>query len=78
MGDNPVKNLKVSQAREYTKTWGFIKTTSHDYPATDPPTHRLLTTYPPTHQPLTHRPTDQLLLTYAEIEDQILNMFCIL
>ena len=50
---------------------GFIKTT-------DPPTHRSLTTYPPIHRPLIHRPTDQLLLTSVELEDQILNMFCIL
>ena len=55
---------------------GFIKTTDHrptDHRPTDPPT-----TYSPTHQPLTYRPTDQLLLTKIEIEDQILNMFCIL
>ena len=55
---------------------GFIKTTDQrptDHRPTDPPTHRPLTTYPPT-----HRPTDRLLLTYVEIEDQILNMFCIL
>ena len=36
------------------------------------------TTDPPTHRLLTHRPTDRLLLTYVKIEDQILNMFCIL
>ena len=47
-------------------------------PTTDSSTHRQLTTYPLTHWALTHRPTDQLLLTCVEIEDQILNMFCIL
>ena len=42
---------------------GFIKTADHR--PTDPPA-----TY--------HLPTDRLLLTYVEIEDQIMNMFYIL
>ena len=37
-------------------------------PTTNPPIHLQLITYPPTHQPP----------AYIRIEDQILNIFCIL
>ena len=57
---------------------GFIKTTDHWPTNHRPPTHRPLTHQPPTTDPPTHRPTDRLLLTCIKIEDQILNMFCIL
>ena len=57
---------------------GFIKTTDHrptDHRPTSPPTPCHLPTNPPTTYPPTHRPT---ILILVEIEDQILNMFCIL
>ena len=51
---------------------GSLSTFSGFYQNNRSPTHR-----PTDHLPLTYRPTD-LLLTYVEIEDQILNMTCIL